>query len=241
MELLISILIAFCGGFFPALIWLYFWLKEDEKHPEPNALIFRTFLFGMLAVPVAFLMQLTTKFFLPEIDIQDLFFINYPIAIISITLWSLIEEGLKYRAAKVGGLMTRENDEPVDSMVYMITAALGFAALENMLFLMSPILAGDTTVAFITGNMRFIGATLVHVASSSIVGLFLALSFYRNKKFKKRYLIVGITLATTLHTIFNSFIIRAESFTLVGFFLIWVVIIFLIIAFEKIKRIYFKN
>lgn len=241
MDLIISVLIAFCGGLFPSLIWLFFWLKEDDKHPEPGILIFKTFLYGSLAVPLAFISQLAIKLFLPETNISEMFISNYPVAILAIIIWALIEEALKYKAAKYGGLQKKENDEPIDAMVYMITAALGFAAIENMLYLISPILAGDTTTAFITGNMRFIGSTLVHIASSSIVGLFLAASFYKNQKFKKNYLIIGIALATTLHTIFNSFIIRSGSFTLVGFFLIWITIVIIIIALEKIKRIYFKN
>ena len=43
-------LYALLGGILPALVWLAFWLREDYKHPEPRGLVFRTFIFGMIAV-----------------------------------------------------------------------------------------------------------------------------------------------------------------------------------------------
>ena len=48
---------------------------------------------------------------------------------------ALIEEYVKYFMVKVGGFRNRELDEPCDIMIYMIIAALGFAALENILVL----------------------------------------------------------------------------------------------------------
>ena len=58
MPELNTFLFAFFGGLIPAIIWLFFWLREDEKHPEPNVYIIRTFIFGMLMVPVALGIQL---------------------------------------------------------------------------------------------------------------------------------------------------------------------------------------
>jgi RsiW-degrading membrane proteinase PrsW (M82 family) len=94
---------------------------------------------------------------------------------------------------------------------------------------------GEATSAFITGNMRFIGATLLHVSSSAIIGIFMAMSYYKNEYFKQRYLLSGFILSVALHSIFNSFIIRAGNFTVVGFSLVWVSVIIIILMFEKIK------
>jgi RsiW-degrading membrane proteinase PrsW (M82 family) len=41
------------GGLLPALLWLWFFLKEDSKRPEPKWLILAAFLAGMLAVILA--------------------------------------------------------------------------------------------------------------------------------------------------------------------------------------------
>ncbi|OYV27065.1 MAG: hypothetical protein B7W98_02600, partial [Parcubacteria group bacterium 20-58-5] len=49
--------------------------------------------------------------------------------------WATIEEVLKYLAAAVFILWRSAVDEAPDYVIYMITVALGFAAAENMLFL----------------------------------------------------------------------------------------------------------
>src|SRR3989344_3393488 len=82
--------------------------------------------------------------------------------------WSTIEEFTKYIIAWIVVLHRRENDEPIDAVIYMVAVALGFAGLENALFLLSP-LAGETVIqTMMTGNLRFIGATLLHVFSSAL-------------------------------------------------------------------------
>ena len=62
-------------------------------------------------------------------------------------------------------------------MVYLITVALGFAALETGLFLMEPLSHGDISRGIITGNLRFMGAALIHTLSSAVVGYAIALSY----------------------------------------------------------------
>jgi RsiW-degrading membrane proteinase PrsW (M82 family) len=241
MHILNTVLLAILGGILPALAWLSFWLREDE-HPEPKKLIWRSFLFGMCAVPFALVVQFVISFFLTnDQGIQTLFYTNYSLALLSIVLWATCEEYFKYKAAYFGGLKTKDNDEPIDPMIYMITAALGFAALENTLFIFWPLLAGDSTTAFMTGNMRFIGATMLHVATSAIIGIFASFSFYKSKEINRKNLIIGFVIAIALHTVFNSFIIRAEEFTVVGFSIVWLTIVVIIMIFEKVKRIILKN
>jgi len=235
---MLNLIIAILGGVLPAILWLFFWLKEDEKHPEPNKLIIKTFVFGMLAVPVSILFQLiVSKFFLEGQTVEYVFKSSYLFGIVTLVLWAGIEELTKYIAAYKGGLETRANDEAVDSMMYLITSALGFSALENTLFILNPLMIGESTIAVITGNMRFIGATLLHVATSAVIGVFIAFSYRKIKAIKKSHLFWGFVCSISLHTIFNSFIIRAEKFTLVGFSLVWLTVIFLILIFEKVKKI----
>jgi RsiW-degrading membrane proteinase PrsW (M82 family) len=241
MHIFNTVLLALLGGILPALAWLSFWLREDV-HPEPRSLIIKSFFYGMLAVPFALVFQFIISFLLINKEsIQSVFFSNFPIAILAIVLWATTEEYFKYRAAYNSGLISKENDEPVDPMIYMITAALGFAALENTLFIFWPLLAGDSTAAFMTGNMRFIGSTMVHVATSAIIGIFASFSFYKNKEIKKKYLVAGFIIAISLHTLFNSFIIRSEEFTVFGFATVWLTIVLIIMFFEKVKKIYINR
>ena len=53
MSEITTVIAASLGGLLPALAWLWFWLREDSKHPEPRRLIALAFLAGMVAVAVA--------------------------------------------------------------------------------------------------------------------------------------------------------------------------------------------
>lgn len=240
-DFIINLILAFIGGFLPAIIWLFFWLHEDSSHPEPNKLLLKTFFYGMLSVPIVFLIQTLFNVYILKNNHEQLLENPGLIAFLIVAVWALIEEYLKYVAARNGGLRGKSNDEPIDVPIYMITAALGFAAIENSLFLLSPILDGNLDLTLYTGNLRFIGATLVHVASSAIIGIFGAFSYFLNDKIKKIYLIVGFAVATLLHAVFNLFIINNSQSAFLGFATVWIFTILLIIIFEKIKKIHLNK
>lgn len=219
-----TIFFALLGGILPALLWLWFWLREDKKHPEPKRLIFLAFLAGMLAVP----------FVVPAQRYVDTIFAGTLV----ITLWALIEEIFKYAFAYFSVLKRREVNEPIDMVIYMITVALGFAALENTLFLIDPIASGDVVQSILTGNFRFFGATLLHVLSSATVGVFLAFGFYTHSRKKRIFTAIGVILAVALHTLFNFFIIESNGEALLFVFAcVWAGIILLLFTLEKIKHI----
>jgi RsiW-degrading membrane proteinase PrsW (M82 family) len=130
----------------------------------------------------------------------------------------------------------REGDEPIDMVIYMIVVALGFAALENALFIFNPLIAGDYLGSAITGSFRFLGATLLHVLASGTVGVFLALSFYQPKLIQILAGTTGLFIAIVLHYLFNKFIIGTSGGTiLVVFLFVWMGIIILFMLFERIK------
>lgn len=220
-----SILLATAGGIFPALIWLWFWLREDMRHPEPRYLIALAFVAGAFTVALVIPIQKAVAGIITG-------------TILIFVLWSLIEEIAKYTLARITVLNRRDADEPIDMVIYMVTVALGFAAIENALFLLSP-LAGTTPVeAFLTGNLRFVGATLLHVLSSAVVGAFLAFSFYKTKTQKMIYTVTGIILAAALHSGFNVLILRAaEEHLLRTFALVWIGVIIMLAVLEYIKRL----
>ena len=132
--------------------------------------------------------------------------------------------------------------EPIDYAIYIITVALGFAAFENMLFLIKPLSLNQTIVGLLTGQLRFLGSTLLHSVSSGIIGISLGLSFFMNKEKEKLYLFGGLILAIALHSTFNFFIIenRGNDFLKVFAFL-WVVTIIIMLLFEKLRRMSGEN
>lgn len=221
-----AIIYSLLGGILPALIWLIFWLQEDAKRPEPKGMILITFLAGMAAVVLVIPFQIAVESSLAGL------------LALTVLLWALLEEAFKLGAAYFGGLGSTEDDEPIDSLVYVITAALGFVALENALFIAGPLFQADILGSFMTGNLRFIGTSVLHVVSSAIVGVALALSFYKPIKVRVLWAILGLGLATLFHTAFNLALINESGPSKpVIFGIVWASAILLLVIFEKVKTL----
>ena len=222
-----TLIYALLGGLLPAIIWLVFWLKEDSAHPEPRGLILKTFIFGMIAVLLVLPFQKLVESWIPgELALSTLF------------LWVVFEELFKLVAAYFGGLHSREDNEPIDPMIYMITAALGFVALENTLFILGPLINDELVKGVITGNLRFIGASLLHIIASGIIGAAMALTFYKSRSARTSLLLLALIGATIIHTVFNFFILKWDVLGTVSVFaLVWAGAISLLLLFEKIKLI----
>lgn len=219
-------LVVFAGSILPALIWLLFWIREDRKHPEPLRLLVITFLCGMLAVVVALKIE---AFIYAHITNETTRFI----------WWAVTEEVVKLAVAYWIILRRKEVDEPIDYVIYMIAVALGFAALENMLFLFSPALKGLITHIIFTGNLRFIGATLLHVVASASVGIAFALAFYKSRAKKHLYVGIGLILAIILHGAFNIAIMLGEGCcSMFASLVVWIAVVGVILLFEKIKKVH---
>lgn len=217
--------LAFILGLIPALVWMWFWLKEDS-HPEPAKMLTLSFLGGMLAVLVVLPFQKLVYVYLSGEESLSFF------------LWALIEEVFKFTFVYIIALRNKCTDEPVDDIIYLIVSALGFVTLENTLFLIEPIRTGDFANTIIHGNLRFIGASLLHTMSSATIGICMALSFYKTKTQKRLYTLCGIIIATVLHTSFNLFIIRESNGNIFFIFgAVWVSIVVLLLLFEKVKHI----
>lgn len=225
--------VAFLGGILPSILWLLFWLREDRLEPEPRQLIVSTFTAGMVATLVALAVENIVHAYLPAPD--QLSGELYVIPIVMV--WATIEEVCKYSAAYLVALRRRDNDQPVDNMIYLITAALGFAAVENSLFLLDPVQSGDIIQSLVTGDLRFIGSTLLHLVSSATIGIFLAFAFCKLPSVKKTYTIIGVILAIILHTFFNFFILKSNNNLFAVFGFVWIGVIVLLLFFERVKRI----
>lgn len=184
-------------GMLPSLIWLSFYIRKDS-HPEPKHLISKVFLMGIIVSPIAILLQRGIIQMGSILNYSGLFLTGS----MSFFLWAaLVEEAIKFYAVKTIVLNSPEFDEPVDAMIYMITAALGFAAMENILVMFNVIPDGANAALSVWG-LRFAGATLLHALSSAILGYFLAMSWFFQAHRKKLF-IIGLIIATVFHFTFN--------------------------------------
>lgn len=218
-------------GFLPSLIWLGIFLKKD-CHPEPRHLLIRVFLMGMILSPIAVGLQWSFVGLGEKLS-PVIFSFNSA----HFFLWAaLVEELVKYWSVKYTALQNPEFDEPVDAMVYIIAASLGFAAIENILVLFRS--SADLNVALQVWALRSVGATFLHALSGAIIGYFLALSWFYFEH-QKKLIAIGIVLATLFHFTFNlivfSFPESRDGFTY-SLILLLVFAGLVQILFKKIKE-----
>ncbi len=216
--------VAFALGLIPSLLWLWFWLREEKGKKEPSGLLAICFILGMICV--IFVLPIE-KFIQSNVS-------NYQYQIIG---WASAEELIKYIAVILVLYKTCYLNKPIDWPIFLITAALGFAALENTLFLIKPLSLNQATVGLLTGNLRFLGSTLLHAVSSGFVGIMAGLSFYLSGFTKKFYILIGFILAIALHSVFNFFIMENNGSNFLQVFaLLWVATIINLLLFEKLRR-----
>lgn len=193
-------------GVFPSILWLLLYLKEDV-HPEPNQMVIKIFFFGMGSAVLAFVAQSFIIWVQHRLPLEEFFLFlgngkeaAWPLFLNLIIFAPLTEEILKFAVARLGAIRNPAFDEPFDAMLYMMIAALGFAALENVFALIQ----SSENLAF-TFAIRSVGAILLHALASGMFGYFLAISML-NRKRKYLYLLTGLITAVLIHSIFNYLI-----------------------------------
>ncbi len=184
----------------PSIIWLLFYLRKD-KHPESNKMVIKIFFWGILSALGALVFEFLHLKTLTILSLQN-------VTILIIGGAAFIEEYLKYLVVKIKVLKNSEFDEPIDAMLYLIIAALGFAAAENFFLLNGLYAIGIPINEMLEITLgRFLSAVFLHALSSGIIGYFLARSLYL-KQDRKSFIGLGIIIATCLHGVYNYIIIK---------------------------------
>jgi len=188
----------------PSLVWFFFYLKEDA-HPEPRYWLFIIFLTGAALAPLVIFLEMTISRFFSFASILY----NLEGFFLIIIIAPLVEEIAKYGVTHLALNKNPVLDEPVDGMIYVITAALGFAAIENIVNLIPN---GQMTLETASYQMiaRFLSATFLHTLSSAVLGYFLAISMLDFKK-RKVIFITGFALAAAMHSFYNYLILLFDK------------------------------
>lgn len=210
-----SLVLLLIFGFAPSFIWLLFYLRRDQ-HPESNSMVLKVFVWGMLITPLALLLELVLAIPFGTSSLakgDDLF--GQPLVIVLILVAvvpALVEEFLKYQVVRQKVLHTSHFDEPLDIMLYMVIAGLGFAAVENFSQALELYLDGHSHVQILWIILiRFLGATLLHTLSCGIFGYFIALSLIRAKQ-RIKLCLIGFGFAWFIHFCYNGMIVLIDKF-----------------------------
>jgi RsiW-degrading membrane proteinase PrsW (M82 family) len=216
-------LLALVASFGPALLWLWFFYSRDRYEREPRLLIAKLFLWGLLSGAwAAGLNDLLRGLLGPSIDrAGESGAISLAIGLLGVMVFlaALNEETMKYLVATNSTRNDPNFNERVDGIIYLSSAALGFAGGENFVYIVqafvgalqadspggvpSPAATSQALVAAfaVTAPLRALLSTIGHVAWSGIVGYTLALRVVEKRP--PWVVTAGVLLAAGLHTAFN--------------------------------------
>ncbi|SNX68119.1 protease prsW family protein [Bacillus oleivorans] len=142
-------LVIMSAGIAPGLALLSYFYLKDEFDSEPLHLVFRTFLFGALLVfPIMFVQYV--------FSVEQVMVSNLANAFLSS---ALLEEFFKWFILFQTIYLHSEFDEPYDGIVYGTSISLGFATLENILYLIG------------NGVEFALGRALLPVSSHALFGV----------------------------------------------------------------------
>jgi protease PrsW len=123
----------------PGVIWLWIFYRTDWYEPEPKRLVLATFGLGVLAIVPAFAAERLAGMVYPFLEHME-----QAAAAGTTTAWPAFigcflvvgpcEEISKFLAVRLFIFRHREFNEPLDGIIYAAAAALGFASLENVLY-----------------------------------------------------------------------------------------------------------
>lgn len=232
-----NIFLYFLLAILPGFTWLLFFLKKD-KLPEPKFKILQIFYFGIFAAVPAALLELWMTNGLNAIPTIS-HWPTIPYLLVKyILIIGFVEELLKYLVVRYFVLKNSCMDEPVDIPLYMIVSALGFATAENLL-----VFAGHSfnmiTEPFTLSLVRFLGATLLHALCSGVIGVSIALSFYRIRQ-KTLLLLAGFSLGIIIHGLFDfnldsSIIELAQNNYLILYPVALLILSYILLAFSLVR------
>jgi RsiW-degrading membrane proteinase PrsW (M82 family) len=198
----------------PALFWLWYFYHRDKYEPEPLAWIVMIYLLGMaVTIPVA-LIEGVSSLVLSEF-------------VVAIMVAPVVEECAKFLVVRRTVYETPEFDEPMDGIVYAAAVGLGFATLENIIYVFSAL---DTSFAFAvqTGIVRAFLSVPGHVLFSTMWGD--ALGRAKFLPFNRRSGVIagGLILAIISHALFNLLLYDAVGFAILVLILmpiLWITVL----------------
>ena len=177
-------------AFTPGLFWLWFFLRQDVYRPEPRGLIALTFLLGCLSTIPAVIAE---AIFLGDFELGEGASLS-TVAATMLLVVGPVEELCKFAVVRLKPYRSLYFDEPMDGLVYAAAASLGFASLENLVY----VAAFGPAVMILRAPL----STVAHLVFGSIWGY--ALGVHHGSGYNRAGLVVAsLALASFAHATFN--------------------------------------
>lgn len=191
------------------VVWIY---RQDRVEKEPKGLLWKVFLFGVLSVIPAMILEiLLEEVFLVFVDEDTLCYVILD----NFIGVAMIEELCKMKAAKRAAWKHPAFNYKFDAIVYCVTSALGFATIENVMYCM------DADIE--TAVTRALLSVPSHAIDGVIMGYFFGVAkeaeLVGNRRRRKRYLRLSVFMPMIEHGIYDTALSLDSDWILLFFFL----------------------
>ena len=199
------------------LILVLVYTKDHSR--EPIKLLFSLFVLGIISCGMVLLISKGIRVLFPNLDAELLDNGILGVLIYSFFRVALLEEMCKWIMLYIGGYKNKEFDETFDIIVYSVFISLGFAFLENILFIMNYENIGSIL-------LRAILSVPGHACFGIFMGYYLGMAKI-NKNEKIKNYILSIIVPFSAHGIFD-FCLMCKIEMLVVVFLLFVFLIYIL-------------
>ena len=185
-------------AFFISLIWMVYLRKLDIFDPESWKNIFLVFLAGCITVWLVFPISDQLEhfgFFLNADPLNDFLYCVVGIG--------MVEELVKLIPLLIIVRFKKIVREPYDFLLYASVAALGFAFVENSLYILQS--------NFYSINGRALMASVAHMTFSSVIGYGVMISMYKRSNTSWLYGVGGFLLASLMHGFYDFWLINPTA------------------------------
>ncbi len=191
----------------PCVLWLwYFSSRTRYKRPAVRVLGL-TFLLGALATIPALALNLIGQ------QLFIMLFGSTPWSHLLVLLFIVgpVEEAMKLLVVYFYAYRQQEFDEALDGVIFSATAALGFAAIENVVYLAQ----NDAMLVLLRGPLSNPG----HALFSAVWGMGLSRARTKPNLFSQRFPIIleGWVYASLLHSLFDALLVASSRVSILFF------------------------
>lgn len=183
----------------PVIVLASYIYKKDKYEKEPIGMLLRAFFLGVLAILLDLVVVETINVMIPGSTVfyQAFFEAGIP------------EELCKWALFMIFIWRNKNFNEFFDGIVYACFIGLGFACIENIMYVFGNETFGG---AFATGVMRALLSVPGHFLFAVIMGYFLGMAKFRPEQ-RRKYIILSLVCPMLAHGLFDYLLMLSSAFS----------------------------
>ena len=193
------ILVLIASALAPVIAVIIYIYYKDKYEKEPLSLLLKSFILGVISIIPAILLE----------TLAEKIGLGVSRDIVQTAIYAFIgvgfsEEFSKYVFLRYYIYPKKEFDEPFDGIVYAVMISMGFAAAENIMY----VIQGGFSVAW----SRMFTAIPAHATFGILMGYYVGKAKFHDNKFL--LMVKGLGIAVLLHGFYDFFLFTSQYYGL---------------------------